>query len=222
MRQLNEIFAANLARLRQQAGLSQKGLSTRAAVGPRTVTRLESPDANPRLDSVDALASVLRVKPWKLLVPDEEALAAGPAPGYVRFELIDASPSAGPGAIADEFPDVVQRVDVLESWAKQMIGSADPERIKLLCVRGDSMAGKIEDGDIVFVDVSRRHFDGDGIYVMHWQGRFIVKRLRLLRDQRLAIESENRSHEPEYVHADEEDQLFIVGRVAGWWGYRRA
>lgn len=191
-------------------------------MGHRSITRLESPGANPTLESVESIASVLRTKPWNLLIPESEANVANPPSGYVRLELLDSRPSAGTGAVAEDYPDVIQRIDVLESWARQMLGSADPDRIKLLCVRGDSMAGKIEDGDIVFVDMQRRHFDGDGIYVMNWQGRFLIKRLRLMRDQRIAIESENRSYDPEYVCADEADQLHIVGRVAGWWGYQRA
>lgn len=49
------------------------------------------------------------------------------------------------------------------------------ENICIINVCGDSMLGIIESGDLLFVDVSIKNFDGDGIYVFFYDDIVYVK-----------------------------------------------
>ena len=103
--------------------------------------------------------------------------------------------SAGAGALAEEFFSET----ALWHWPENMIrfeGGAAPENLRILRVRGDSMAPEMRDGDRVVVDVSRRlpatgHtfvlWDGNGLVVKHvdavhgdGMGRDEPHRLRLI------------------------------------------
>ncbi len=135
------------------------------------------------------------------------------APGYVRFHLHDFAASAGPGAGGDDYPEVVRVLDLAEWWCRERGLPRPFDRIRVLTCRGDSMRGDIEDGDLLFVDTQRAHFDGPGIYVMNLMGNAVVKRLTLQLDGRLAVLSSNPAYAPEYLTKDQMDQLHIGGRV---------
>lgn len=147
--------------------------------------------------------------------------AAEIPPGYVRLPQYG-EVSAGGGAVVDESDlDVVRYLDVAERWAKQHL-PRDLSRIRVLGVRGDSMAPDIQHDDVLFVDTGTRHFDAPGLYVLNWQGRALVKRLvPEMRSGRLAIVSTNPAYPPEYVEPGEIDQLHIGGRVSAWWTLRK-
>lgn len=140
--------------------------------------------------------------------------------GYVRLPLLNMEGDMGYGTYSDEHPDVVKFLDVAEWWARQNLPS-DLSRVKLISSRGDSMAGVINHGDVVFVDTGIDHYDGEGIYVFNWQGRALIKRLvPNIRTGRLQIQSANPAYPPEDVAPEEIEQLHIAGRVAAWWTLR--
>lgn len=143
-----------------------------------------------------------------------------PAPNYVRLKLLEAIPHMGYGGEPVDSPEVLQYVDVLRDYISVELRS-NPDRIDLLPAKGDSMAGTIEDGDIVFVDRTVRRFDGDGIYVIVWSGRLLLKRLHAMIDGRLEVKSDNQRYTPEYITSSGEDELSICGRVVGKWGLQR-
>ena len=119
-----------------------------------------------------------------------------------------------------ERPEVVQYIEVAKVWVDLNI-RAPREAVRIITARGDSMAGDISDGDILFVDCRVQDFDTDAIYVMNWQGRPLVKRLQARRDGSVLIRSTNPAYEPEIVPAGELDQLFISGRVLAAWVFRK-
>lgn len=225
MRRSRDIVISNLEQLlRQSNGLTWKELAERSGVGGRTLSHLRGPDPTKtvRLETLDKIAAFFRIETHQLLRPLQSGDPGIPAPGYVRFEHLDVQASAGAGAAPQDNPAVLQRVDLLESWAYRTLGSRDPDRIKIIEVRGESMAPKINDGDIAFVDVHVNRFDGDGIYVLVWNGRLLIKRLRAQLDGSLSVESENRSYSPEVIQEDNVDSLRIAGRVVRWWGWHQA
>lgn len=59
---LARALAANVKRLRQQHGWSQKALAEEAGVSPRWVSAVEARGANVSLDIVERLAKALRVE----------------------------------------------------------------------------------------------------------------------------------------------------------------
>ena len=138
-------------------------------------------------------------------------------PGYVRLPLLSMEGEMGFGAVNDEPLEVVQFLDVAEWWARQNLPH-DIDRVRVITARGDSMAGVINHGDIVFVDQSAPYYDGEGIYVFNWQGRALIKRLAPnLRTGNMQILSANSTaYPPEEIAIGEIDQLHIAGRVLAW------
>ncbi len=154
------------------------------------------------------------------------APASGDVPqGFVRLTRLDVTFSAGPGAEGNQVPDVVEHLDVREEWLRALLGTGRPERLHIVNVRGDSMSSTINSGDIAFVDPTVTHFDADGIYVLVWHNRALIKRLRMQVNGRLAIQSDHpdrNAYPIEYVSGDEADRLHIQGKVVGWWTLKRS
>lgn len=155
--------------------------------------------------------------------PRTVVVATGePSPGYVRLPLLGMEASMGNGVMDQPYHDVVEFLDVAEWWAAQNL-PRDHTNVRVITARGDSMAGVINDGDIVFVDVRVNHFQGDGLYVFNWQGRALVKRLvPSLKSGQLQIVSANPAYPAELVAMSELDSLHIAGKVVAWWTLRRS
>lgn len=143
-----------------------------------------------------------------------------PEPGYIAFDLLNVRAAAGNGCSAVEFPEVVNKLHVLESWAKANL-PVDLVNIKVISARGTSMQGSIENGDVLFVDASVTAYDGDGIYVIARGGDVQVKRLQRLNGDVLAVISDNRAFETERLVGDEANGVIICGRVLAAWTIKR-
>lgn len=143
-----------------------------------------------------------------------------PEPGYVAFDLLDVKASAGDGYQPTDHPEVINKVHVLESWAKSHI-NVDLSRIKVITARGTSMQGTIENGDVLFVDATVRAYDGDGIYVIARGNDIQAKRLQKLNGDVLAIISDNRAYESERLTGADADSIVICGRVLAAWTIRK-
>lgn len=143
-------------------------------------------------------------------------------PGYLRLPLLAMEGGMGFGAHNDDLPEVVSDLDVAEWWAQSNFPKP-LSRIKVMTGRGDSNAGLINHGDIVFVDSLTNFFDGEGLYVFNWQGRALIKRLAPdIRGTRLQILSANPAYPPETIDVHELEDLHIAGRVVAWWTLRQS
>lgn len=224
---------------REARGMTQPQLGAHAGVTKQAISAIEKGlSQQPKHETLVALASVLGVSAQWLMTGREPkhgtdtikvaegAVAPGyvaasePAPGYVRFPLLAMEGEMGFGTYSDDAIEVVQFLDVADWWAKQNL-PARFNRVKIISARGDSMAGVINHGDVVFVDVGVDHYDGEGIYVFNWQGRALIKRLAPnLRTGHLQIMSANPAYPAEDVAVGEVEQLHIAGRVVAWWTLR--
>lgn len=142
-------------------------------------------------------------------------------PGYIRFHVMGEG-GAGPGMINTDYPEVLREVELAEWQVRDQLGSlVSPKRVKLLTVRGDSMSPRIRSGDVVFVDIEDRVYDGDGNYVVVLHGHTLVKRLELRTDG-LHIVSLADATRPDIVPPADMPSLQIAGRVLGAIQFRRA
>lgn len=66
-RDLRQVFAANLRRLRHEAGLSQEELAHFANVNRTYMSKLEKGASHVGLEIIGKIASVLKVEPAELL-----------------------------------------------------------------------------------------------------------------------------------------------------------
>jgi len=129
-----------------------------------------------------------------------------------RVDVLDVSASAGNGASSGDVVEVIRSIEYEPEYARTMFGNRPQGSVMLINVRGDSMTGTIEPGDLIFVDIKTRHFDGDGIYVFNFNGDTFVKRLQKVKFE-LKVISDNKAYETWSVTPDEMDMLHISGKV---------
>ncbi len=82
---------------------------------------------------------------------------------YFKIDVLLIEVSAGPGVINREFVEVLRSVEYSFDDARHMFDGRKAENIRIINVRGDSMSGTIEPGNLLFVDITVKSFDGDGI-----------------------------------------------------------
>lgn len=95
----------------------------------------------------------------------------------------------------------------------------DPKNAVVVQAKGDSMQPKIQDGDLLLVDVNQLAVHEDGIHVINVDGRIAVKRLQFMLGGSIKIVSDNPAYEPQVLKPDAGDGFWIVGRVV-WSGSR--
>lgn len=132
-----------------------------------------------------------------------------------RVDILDLAVSAGPGIVNQEFVEILHSVEYAPAEARHMFDGRKAENIRIINVRGDSMSGTIEPGDLLFVDISVKSFDGDGIYAFLYDDTAHVKRLQKMKDKLLVI-SDNKIYAAwEPIEKDEMNRVFIFGKIIG-------
>ncbi len=129
-----------------------------------------------------------------------------------RVDVMDVSASAGNGNSNRDFIEVISSIEYVTEEARNLFGHRPANQVKLINVRGDSMQGTIEPGDLIFVDVGVNHFDGDGIYVFDFSGDLFVKRLQKIKTQ-LHVLSDNPLYREWQITDVEMDMLHVCGKV---------
>ncbi len=143
------------------------------------------------------------------------AVAAKENPSIFRIDVLDLAVSAGDGAVNNEFVEVLRSVEYSVEDARQMFNGRKASQIRIINVRGDSMSGTIEPGDLLFIDISVQKYDGDGIYAFLYDDTSHVKRLQMMKDKLLVI-SDNKTYAPwEPIERDEMNRVFVFGKVIG-------
>lgn len=134
--------------------------------------------------------------------------------GLVQIRQLQVGASAGAGSLADD--EYAESMGFGPKWLKQL--GADPAKLSLICVDGDSMDPTLCDGDDIMVDhgAAERQLR-DGIYVLRMDDVLLVKRVALGPSGKLSIRSDN----PQYPDWDDvrAQDVNIIGRVV-WTGRR--
>ncbi|WP_130057384.1 LexA family transcriptional regulator [Escherichia coli] len=184
-----ETLADRLNLAMEQSGMSQGALAKASGVAQPTIWRLTSGNAR-------GSTKIVEIK-------------------YFKIDVLDIEVSAGPGVINREFVEVLRSVEYSFDDARHMFDGRKAENIRIINVRGDSMSGTIEPGDLLFVDITVKSFDGDGIYAFLYDDTAHVKRLQMMKDKLLVI-SDNKSYSPwDPIEKDEMNRVFIFGKVIG-------
>jgi phage repressor protein C with HTH and peptisase S24 domain len=152
----------------------------------------------------------------------EELLGGPPAARdedrLVRVPRLEVGASAGPGALAGSERER-GHIAFDPGWLRRV--AADPARLSLIRVEGDSMAPTLADGDEILVDggdAGERL--RDGIYVLRIEDALVVKRVAPHPTGRpLSVRSDNPAY-PSWPDVDPAS-LEVVGRVV-WVGRRLA
>lgn len=131
---------------------------------------------------------------------------------YFTVDVLDIYASAGMGTVNMDVVEVVRSIQYNNEQATNLFGGRSQNHLKIINIKGDSMQGVFESGDLAFIDTSVKNFEGDGIYVFVYDRCLFVKRLQMTRENLLVI-SENKSYKVWKIPKSELDQVFIQGKV---------
>lgn len=129
-----------------------------------------------------------------------------------RVDVLNVNASAGNGSAAGDVIEVIRSIEYVPEHAKALFGNRPEGSVMLINVRGDSMTGTLEPGDLIFVDTKVNFFDGDGIYVFNFNGDTFVKRLQKVKFD-LKVISDNKTYETWSLSNEEIEMLHVQGKV---------
>ncbi|WP_227135723.1 LexA family transcriptional regulator [Kosakonia radicincitans] len=204
------------------AGMSQGALAKASGVAQPTIWRLSSGNAQGSTKIVE-IANALGVRTEWLSTGRGPMRHDGQQPpeppaqrdDVYRLEVLNLTVSAGAGVVNSEFVEVLRSMEYAPEDARMMFDGRKADQIRIINVRGDSMSGTIEPGDLLFVDISVKNFDGDGIYAFLYDDTAHVKRLQKMKDKLLVI-SDNKIYSPwDPIEKDEMNRVLIFGKVIG-------
>ncbi|HBQ7927579.1 TPA: helix-turn-helix transcriptional regulator [Klebsiella pneumoniae] len=215
-------LAERLREARKAADMTQKTLGDAVGVSQAAIQKIETGRAAQTTKLLD-IAKALRVRPEWLSSGTGAMRADGDddkKPSHInhdvfRVDILDLAVSAGPGIVNQEFVEILHSVEYAPAEARHMFDGRKAENIRIINVRGDSMSGTIEPGDLLFVDISVKSFDGDGIYAFLYDDTAHIKRLQKMKDKLLVI-SDNKSYAAwDPIEKDEMNRVFVFGKVIG-------
>lgn len=101
-------------------------------------------------------------------------------------------------------------------WIENYI-TRDIQKLSVISVRGDSMAGVLNDGDTILINHSHTVLR-DGLYVLRINNNLLVKRLQLMPAGMINVISANEAYPTFEINLNNmTDDVAIIGRVE-WFG----
>ncbi len=199
----------NLRELRKKAGLSQLELADKLNTTQGMIGLLERGERKLSPDWLKRISQILSCSPLDIL-PDLNTLTPTVQPNQnsVSIEMIDAAACCGNGI--ENFMENVVGFWQMPKEEYRAISTIAPEHVKMLRVFGDSMETTLSDGDWVLVDISRKFFDSDGIFLIRLSTGLAVKRIQGTIGTDVVICSDNPKYRP--ITAATSD-VQIVGKV---------
>lgn len=111
-------------------------------------------------------------------------------------------------------------LSVSRNWLCHAL-QTDPYRLAVCTVVDESMSPGLNPGDLVIVERGDAHPAGDGIYAITMNGAFLIKRLQIRPDGRLAFHSDHPAYQSFEIDREQlpGSGLYIHGHVI-WCGRR--
>lgn len=210
-------LSERLTALMAGKGLSQAELARMIGVKQPSIFKILSGQTlNPK--NILEIATALNVDPHWLKTgegdPDPSyrivEVSEPQNPNTVRIDILNVEASAGNGAYLSPTEQGLLSQEFDLTFFRQQFGRADAKHLKLITVKGDSMAPTLESGDLLYVDISENYFAADGLYVFTFDGQTFIKRLQKVGKEMLVI-SDNPTYK-EWTFTQDDD-VFIHGRV---------
>lgn len=134
---------------------------------------------------------------------------------FVFIPRYNVSASAGFGSdISKE--NVMHSMAFRKYWVDNVLGVCAKSLI-VIGVKGDSMEGVINDGDVILINSEDKHLN-NGIYVIRINGDLIVKRTQMLPGGKVEITSANSNYRAFEINLHDLPTDFgVIGRVV-WHG----
>lgn len=240
---MNEDFKARMKRIRLRAGFkSQKAAADAIGCDRGNVGMWEAPSSTVQSISQEWIFEVARayqVRPeWMNdLGSDDDGYPWEPTEGRrvkvhaygiravdgedgidpnqeVMIPVHDILVSGGPGVIIPEYVETKYRLPYQVDWLNRW--GAKPEDILIAKVNGSSMEPILWHGDKAVIHRRRRQIKDGQVYSLIYGNDAKVKRLYLLADGSLRINSANTDKDQypdEIIQPSDFDSIFVIGQV---------
>lgn len=217
-----ETLGQRLARYRNEANLTQKGLAAACnwQNGQGRIANYEKDKREPSLADLRMLSLALK-KPLMALVEGDDDQTRSTAPKIDDYALIPqytAHGSAGNGHLNDHV-EIKGGLVFRRDWLARM--ALRERSLHVIYAKGQSMEPTICDGDVVLLDEAQKEPRDRRIYAMlKPDGELIIKRLAQSMTGGWIIRSDNedkRQYPDEAASDNEIGHLKIVGRIV-WHG----
>lgn len=227
---------------REERNLTQQELANLAGVSDKTIQRYEkSNDENLTTNVIKKIAKGLNLdidaltqQGIKLGVPQPVPLSTiqfkeevslntkilSPKTSNLKETETDQifirklSSSVGAGESVDINGIEIYDTDVLVPFSRMLfkVCPKNTNRIRCMPVEGYSMVPMLYPDSWVIADVTAK-FEGDGLYIINYCDRFMVKLLQKSPDGALDIISVNQQYKSYHIGADDQTEVYIVGKV---------
>ncbi|MFK4075185.1 helix-turn-helix transcriptional regulator [Ectopseudomonas khazarica] len=149
------------------------------------------------------------------VIPGNFSRSARVQDGDILIPQYDVRASMGHGQVPADYVEFVRNV-VVNGLQLEKLGLeyTSPANLSIITGWGQSMAGTIDDKDPVIVDRGVTEFNGDGVYVLTWDGMLYIKRLQKADANHFDMISDNEKHKDRVVGVDD---VTIHARVLYVW-----
>ncbi len=149
------------------------------------------------------------------VIPGNFSRSARVQDGDILIPQYDVRASMGHGQVPADYVEFVRNV-VVNGLQLEKLGLeyTSPANLSIITGWGQSMAGTIDDKDPVIVDRGVTEFNGDGVYVLTWDGMLYIKRLQKADADHFDMISDNEKHKDRVVGVDD---VTIHARVLYVW-----
>ncbi|KAA0017125.1 helix-turn-helix domain-containing protein [Salinicola corii] len=235
--------ASRIKQRRRELQLTQKELASRIGVTREAISIWENnPSVQLGSQNLEKLAKALSVATGWILYGKREKVTPGnnvipmhnkagefnvmePLRNYsaskaqnasdYRIPILAVTASAGHGAIVlseatTSFMEVPREI-------LRAIGVEPTKHLRIINVRGDSMLGTLNDGDLAIVDLAVTEMQDDGVYIFQLDGYVHIKRLQHVPSKRIRVISDNPLYESYDI--DETHDFQICARFLGRWAF---
>ena len=199
---MNKTVSQIIKERRIELGLTQLYVANKVEVSEGTVSRWESGNiANMGRDKIAALAAVLKLNPGIIAGWDEEAAHV---PSAVKIPVLGRVPAGIPFAAIESIIDY-EEIPTEMARTGEFFG---------LHIKGDSMAPRILDGDVVIVRKQPTVETGDIAIIMVNGDDATCKRV-MHHENGISLVSNNPTFQPRFYTAREIEKLpiQIIGKV---------
>ena len=199
--------------------VSQQWLAEQVGVSQQAIAKVVNGETKSPKNILE-IATALNVDPHWLKTgegdPDSDFVRVvnlhdPAAANTVRVEILDIEASAGNGTFLTRAEQGLLAQEFDLDFFRRQFGRTDAKNLKIIAVKGDSMAPTLESGDLLYVDVAENYFSADGLYVFTFDEHTFVKRLQKRGREMWAMSDNKEKYEPWQIHTD--DPIYIHGRV---------
>lgn len=224
---------SRIKKVRTEHGMSVEDVAKKLAengvkISARTIYSYELNERQPSVMYLQALVDYLEVNPeWLLsgrgeVFPSETTATDMPAnvdlSQMVFLPLINMAASAGYGALIEERELTKDFIAFAKKWLTDITVTA-PKHLLAFTVKGNSMAGEINDGDLIIVNDTMNDLANDGTYVVSIDDKLYVKLLQRIPGNKVQVVSKNQEYSPFTVDLEIE-HFRIIGKVI-WSGGKK-